>query len=326
MGPEQDKESPAITRSDNVNVFEEAARWLVELDGGRADAAAFAVWRDSNSRHAAAFDQVVASWKSLEDIRRLPPDHISAMAEAQHERIRPDRRFILRAAAGCGAAIFAAGLLTSRVYARQYASTVVGERRTIPLGDGSTVELNTDTSVSWRFGGSARRFWIERGEAGLIVAADPARPFLLNVRDATLQLNGGAFNVEMTSVGAEILMLTGNAAVAKNDSRSTAEPRHEVDISARGLTTRAISDREISNSVAWRRGEIIFDGTPLSAAVEEYNRYLQRKMVIGDQALGRIRLGGRFVTADPRDFLAALELSFNIKAQDNGSGVIVLIR
>ncbi len=34
--------------------------------------------------------------------------------------------------------------------------------------------------------------------------------------------------------------------------------------------------------VAWQSGEIVFDGMPLGRAVAEFNRYLDRKIIVGD--------------------------------------------
>jgi transmembrane sensor len=61
---------------------------------------------------------------------------------------------------------------------------------------------------------------------------------------------------------------------------------------------------------AWRRGEIVFQGAPLGAVVEDYNRYLTKKLVIADPELSKLRLGGRFTNSDPSDFLNTLSSSF----------------
>ena len=45
------------------------------------------------------------------------------------------------------------------------------------------------------------------------------------------------------------------------------------------------------------------------------NRYLERKIVIVDPAIGRLRIGGRFTSSDPTDFLAALEVVLPVRAR-----------
>jgi transmembrane sensor len=88
----------------------------------------------------------------------------------------------------------------------------------------------------------------------------------------------------------------------------------------------AASSESVDDVSAWRRGEIVFQGAPLGAVVEEYNRYLIKKMVIADPELSKLRLGGRFINSDPTDFLATLRSSFDIDAVDAGGDTIMLTR
>jgi transmembrane sensor len=72
---------------------------------------------------------------------------------------------------------------------------------------------------------------------------------------------------------------------------------------------------ERERAIGWRRGEIVLSGEPLDAVLSEYNRYLTHKIVIGDPQLRSIRMGGRFTSNDPAEFLSALHASFGIVAR-----------
>ena len=65
------------------------------------------------------------------------------------------------------------------------AKTTVGERRTVKLPDGSSVELNTASELAVRYTASARAIRLTRGEAYFTVASDPQRPFSVHAADRT---------------------------------------------------------------------------------------------------------------------------------------------
>ena len=103
-----------------------------------------------------------------------------------------------------------------------------------------------------------------------------------------------------------------------------ADARQALEVSARGVAVVATPEDQVQSVQAWRRGEIVFEGQALSAAVEEYNRYLTRKLVIGDERAGALRLGGRFLTGDPDSFLDALRTTFGVRIVEDGPSRILL--
>ncbi|MFZ0268869.1 FecR family protein, partial [Caulobacter sp.] len=209
-------------------------------------------------------------------------------------------------------------------------NTAVGERRTVTLPDGSSVELNTDTRLAWRFDGKARKLWLDRGEAALTIAVDDTRPFLLMAAQAVTHLTSGQFNARLRSGALDLIVLAGRAAVrtaagaAQAEVSAPGDPRRVLEIGPSRIAGAPLAEAQAQNVQAWRRGEIVFDGQPLSAAVEEYNRYLTKKIVIGDPSVGALRLGGRFLTGDPESFLTALKYSFGLRIIDDEQSRILL--
>jgi transmembrane sensor len=198
------------------------------------------------------------------------------------------------------------------------------------LPDGSSVELNTDTEVLWRFGRDRRRLWLRRGEIALTIAHDALRPFELFTPSGLANLTPGQFNARLRSAGLDLIVLAGRAAIrtAAGETKAAvvnaADPRQALAVTAAGVAVAAAPEVEVQNVQAWRRGEIVFEGQRLSEAVEEYNRYLVRKMVIDDPNVGVMRLGGRFMTGNPESFLEALRTTFGLRIVDDGSSRILL--
>jgi transmembrane sensor len=307
----------------------EASVWMARLDAGQVDQREFEAWRDADPRRAAAFAEVARTWDRLSVLR----GHVEATAEPEpRASARPSRRAMLQAAGVVGVATLGAGLFAPRVFARNRASTGVGERRSLVLADGSRVELNTDSSVAWRLQHDLREVWLERGQAALSVADDRTRPFVLRASHVDTRLSPGQFDARLREGALDLTILSGRAqpqrrapmgAGAVADMRDLVGPTSLL-ITPTRVVDRPLSDADVNITTSWRRGEIVFDGEPLGSAVQEYNRYLTRKLVIGDRKLASLRLGGRFMTSNPDGFLTALNQAFGVHAVEGGPNQLLL--
>lgn len=307
---------------DRDALIAEASLWLARLDAGRTTEQDLDAWRDADPRHAAAFAQVAHAWTQLDALRDadLPRPSVSRRAW-----IAGGGATLAAGVAG-GAWLGRDGLLRDRVV------TGIGERRTLALPDGSSVELNTDTQIAWRFDRQRRRLWLARGEAALTIAHDAVRPFELLTAQGLARLAAGQFNVRLRPAGLDLIVLAGQAAVETASGAAQAQarvagagdPRQALEVTAQHIAVLAAPEAEVQAIQAWRRGEIVFEGQPLAEAVEEYNRYLTRKLVIGDARAGALRLGGRFMTGDPESFLEALRTTFGLRIIEDGPSRILL--
>lgn len=309
---------------DRDALIAQASEWLARLDAGRADPAEFEAWRDADPRRAAAFAEVAAAWSKLDALRDAEPrpDLVGRPAMS--------RRAWLGGGVALAAGVAGAAYLGRDQLLRARTLTGVGERRTLALPDGSSVELNTDTEVLWRFDRKRRRLWLERGEVALTIAQDALRPFELFTRQGLAQLASGQFNARLRPVGLDLIVLAGRAAIktAAGETRAVVESatdeRQALAVTTTGVVIAPAPESEVQAVQAWRRGEIVFDGQRLADAVEEYNRYLTRKLVVEDPKVGAMRLGGRFLTDNPENFLDALRTTFGIRIIDDGSSRILL--
>lgn len=305
----------------------QAVDWLVALDHGNADQAAFEAWRGADPRHAATFAQVAATWRRTGDRRIAELAAVSNDIASQPLEIEPEAQpGLTRRAIVAGMATVAAGLGgTAAFFAwpqRAYAETAVGERRTIALPDGSQAMLNTDSRVAWRFD-DGRDFWVERGEAALLVRAAHA-PFRVHSDPIDARLSPGSFNLRLDADGGELLVRAGRAAAAYRNGGAetiTANQRLLVGDGAARIDTITASD--IAAATAWQHGDIVFNGMRLDEAVREFNRYLPTKLALGDRSLASTQLGGDFQIATPEQFLTALHDGFGIGSRREGDRVVL---
>lgn len=291
--------------------LEEAALWLARLDSGAADPDAFARWRDADPINAVAFARAAGAWRALE----------APSAEAAKP---PPARFSRRAAVlALGGLVLAGGGagLSGRALARERASTGVGERRTVRLAPGAVAEINTDSRLSWRARDGDVSLWLERGEAAVTVAAGAA-PVILHAAEAACRLAPGRYNARLKDAHLELLIVDGLArSQGPRDVRAGRGQR--LVVRSRTATAGAAPASALDKAAAWPRGELVFDDASLAQAVAEYNRYLEDKLVIGDPAVGRLRIGGRFTSAHADDFLAALQAALPVRARRTADGVLL---
>lgn len=303
---------------DRDALIAQASEWLARLDAGRTTERELDAWREADPRRAAAFAQVASAWSRLDVLRTadaLPP----SVSEP-----RMNRRIWLAGGGALAASLLGGVYLGRDQLLRTGIATDVGERRAFTLPDGSSVELNTDTKITWRFDRKRRRLWLERGEAALTVAQDALRPFELVTVQGLARLAAGQFNARLRPAGLDLIVLAGQAAVetastnAQVGVASAAAARQMLEITDQRIDVADAREAEVQSVQAWRRGEIVFEGQSLSTAVDEYNRYLTRKLVIADTRAADLRLGGRFLTGDPDSFLRALRTTFGLRIIEDG--------
>jgi transmembrane sensor len=304
---------PADRTADDA-VAAEAALWVARLDLGTIDRQAFAAWRDADIAHAIAFNRALSVSEAFE---RGGADRAGAPV-ADPLQAATSRRTVLRGAGGAVAiGLLAAGGLAGRAYAWTSASTAIGQNRKLSLPDGSLAALNTDSCLAWRFSRHERTLWVERGEVAIDLCRGPQA--MMHGEGRSVALSDGRFNARLRGDTLDLLVLRG---LARSGVR-TVGGYHSLLLSADAPTVRPVSHAQLEAAIAWQQGEILFDDATLGTAVEEYNRFLTRKIVIVDPDLATIPVGGRFTSNDPAAFLQAMTESLGVHVSVSGTAYLL---
>lgn len=314
--------------------METASLWQARLDSGAADPAEFEAWRAADPRHAAAFARIAGTLQQLERAKRAHPALRPAPAPIA------SRRGFLAAggglmAAGLAGVAFLPSLLPSLARAR--ARTGVGDRQRLSPAKGLDLDINTDSTVSWRTGAQTQ-VWLEHGELALTVAAG-APPCRLSGGDGRLTVVSGTLNARLRGEALDLMVIEGDCVIIpertpifENNGAGvagrplTVKAGHALMATASATRLRPVNEGDVAFTGGWRQGELILDGQTLGTAVDEYNRYLKQRIVIADPQLESVRLGGRFNTRNPDDFLSALNAGFGIHVLRDPSGEIILTK
>ena len=192
------------------------------------------------------------------------------------------RRWVWTAAAALLALVLVGGWLWRRPVT---VSAGAGQQRTASLPDGSTVELNSGTTLSyrrgfqaWPFVDAGRRIVRLEGEAFFRVD-EASRPFVVETATARATVEGTRFNVHArlrTDSTTEVTLTAGRVRVAGRQA-----PDRAVLLDRPGLRTQVETadsapsppeSAQTDHVLAWRRDGFAVSNRPLSQVLREIER------------------------------------------------------
>lgn len=323
-------DDPSKTKLDLAALDDIASVHVVRLLNGADDAERRAIedWIDADPRHAVAFARMQAAWEASERLNASPP--AMDAATTQGAAAWPARRGFI---GGLVAACAVGGVVTGAwLHARDLKlyRTGIGERRTVRLEDGSSVEMNTASTIEVAMRRQRRDVRLVKGEALFTVAHDSARPFYVTAGSARFKAVGTAFNVRIRSQVVELTVTQGVVAVAsiEGHDQGLAAPHiaagHGAVVDGDAVAPTALGGDALRQRTAWQSGVLEFNGETLAQAVEELNRYQRHPIVIGDSRIADIRIGGRFQVNEADQFLTAVSSSFPVDVRRTEDGGVLL--
>lgn len=185
-----------------------------------------------------------------------------------------------------------------------------GEQRTYRLADNSVLHLNTDSSVTVRYGKTERFVMLASGEAAFEVVHAPDRPFRVLAGSAEVVDVGTRFNVRLEEDATVVTVVEGLVAVAPSDQNRPAQSVQlgaDQQMSVREGEWPAMAIRvDAQRSTAWLHRQITFEHEPLGRVVAEFNRYASKPIEITTPALKKLEISGVFSIDDTEAFIAFL--------------------
>jgi transmembrane sensor len=236
------------TPKSNRQIVDEASEWFVEFRVGDVDAAArerFDEWLRRSPEHIRAYIEIARTYVEMPNphgtkpldvealiaharsgenivpfntVGSLPSQEPRSLAEPNERQgraathTRPPRRRFLAVAASALMVALAGGVWWQSAHYPLY-STDIGERRSITLADGSTVDLNARSKLRVEFSQNERRVELLDGQALFQVAKDKNRPFIVASGEATVRAVGTQFDVYRKDSGTTVTVLEGRVAV-----------------------------------------------------------------------------------------------------------------
>jgi transmembrane sensor len=234
----------------NRQILDEASDWFVDFRVGDVDSAArerFDLWLRQSPEHIRAYMEIANTYVALPALnptRKVDVQQLIAYAQSegnvvpfdptarpntrkdenphssQEQRVatqvrgeRSGRRVFRRFAAAAATVALVATASTWFVTQRNTYATDIGERRSITLTDGSTIDLNARSRVRIRFSKGERDVELIEGQALFGVAHDATRPFIVSAGNTAVRAVGTQFDVYRKRGGTTVTVVEGRVAV-----------------------------------------------------------------------------------------------------------------
>jgi transmembrane sensor len=288
-----------------------AAQWYARLHSGVATDADRSAWNDwlvADPAHLQAWQRMTAVG---EQMARVPGALASpALRGADLSRRQVVRSVLLLASASSVGWLGWRSETSRSLFADL--RTAVGERRELRLADGSSLLLNTDTSVNLRFDGRQRVLELLSGEILVTTAVDPLQsPFKVLTRHGEVLALGTRFIVRSQELGGEVSVL--EKAVQVSPALGGAMIRVEAgqSVAFNGRSAGALRRNDASVG-AWQQGSIIAIDRPLSELLADISRY-RSGVLRCDPRIAQLKVSGAFPIDNTDRALAALESGLSLR-------------
>jgi transmembrane sensor len=311
----------------------QAALWAARLDGSTLNAAdrnALDAWLAADPTHRALLSHYC---QFSADLEQQLPALVAAGAVEMPSDTAP-RRAGRRLMWGAGAALAAAAAVAVILWVgrprmqSENLATAAATRQTLTLADGSRIELNAQTSLRVEIDRKDRRVRLASGEAFFAVTKDAARPFTVETPAGSVQVTGTQFDVRAENPSElEVTVVEGTVQARPGDG--TGRPGAPVSLVAgeqlsagpAGVQVHALTPAALDDALAWRQGQIVFDGVPMSEALARFARYHGCGITATPEA-ARLRVGGRYSLDDLDGFLAQLEVGLPVRVTRGLNGTV----
>ena len=338
----------------NEQIQDEATEWFIrfcehEVDGSACEE--FDAWLRVSPQHVRAYLDISAFWGAASSLTRTPKVDVDLLVQRARAAgnvvaldkttkagtARKGKRPVRRLSFAVAAALFFACLALGfgkwwQVVRYPSYVTQFGEQRTVTLEDGSIVELNARTRIKVRFSDAVREVDLIAGQALFRVAKNPGRTFIVASGSTRVRAVGTEFDVYQKTRGVVVTVVEGRVSVSAPPERSPTA----TDDSARAgpvmlsageqvtVTSHRVaapSRANVAQAMAWTEGNLVFDSTPVSEVVQEFNRYNVRPLSIDDPQVLALHISGAFRTTDSTQLIRLLSERFGLVVHDTGEGI-----
>ncbi len=332
----------------NCGISDQAVAWFARLrseDVSEQEVAEFNRWLELNPDHQREFNKLDSLWISGKDLQHAPQltksRQIIAQLKDDAKRTRAASRVSRTPRAWLAAAIVVVAVAAGwwqwfgqqPVEQTERFFTRLGELKTIALDDGTTVTLNTRTALDVTFLPQRREVHLLRGQASFDVAYDRDKPFVVTVGNSQVKVLGTVFDIYKQRDKSTVTLLEGVVEIAKKtsapDSAQAVQQRvqlkagQQVDVLASGepLQVKAV---ELHQASAWHEGKMSFNDTPLSAVIDEANRYSELKLQLADKSISDLPITGIFSAGQSENLAGALKSLHGLGVEKLGDWTILI--
>jgi transmembrane sensor len=320
------------------NTFDQAVDWCMRLHEGdisEVEQEEFDLWLTSDQQNPLAYEKALKVWglsaKLTPTFSEPPKDNstvtLSSVKTSKKKNTRSSWPLLARVACFTLCVI----PLTSYIgwqlnlIPNSYHSYIAeNTKQNFTLPDGSHIELNLNTQLTYANYRDSRQVKLENGEAFFDIEHDKTQPFIVLAASGKITVTGTRFNVWKYQDNVTVAVTEGSVTVKNLYAESNLSPGFEARFNAINPQL-SVNNIDTTQALSWRNGQLIIDDLPLKEAIPLINRYLKdTPFVLANESVAELRIGGIYHTNELHNLVATLAeiLPINLDKQRDGSILI----
>jgi ferric-dicitrate binding protein FerR (iron transport regulator) len=208
-----------------------------------------------------------------------------------------------------------------------------GERAKITLPDGSEVELNADSKLTYpsKFTGSTREVQLT-GEAFFRVQHDTQHPFHVTSTNLAVTVLGTIFNMQCykNKNQAKVALVTGKVKLNSISGHANKQGPNETIILApaeMGILNKSTSSLgktkyDINEETGWRQGIVVFRNADLNEITDRFDKVYNIRLV-NKSTKTAFKFNGSFASLSPEEIVKSICLSKQLSYTINGNVITI---
>jgi transmembrane sensor len=191
------------------------------------------------------------------------------------------------------------------------------EKKEVMLPDQSKVWLRKGSTLTYpvAFSGTNRAVKLE-GEAFFEVSYDPDHHFYVDLpRSERIEVLGTSFNIKPSASSTTITVVSGKVRF-KPDPAKTADvviPGGERAVYMVSTSQISLTKSLTNNDLAWQKGGLEFEGTPIRQVIEDMESYFGVNIEIEDNKMLDCTYSSNLLKGNVNDVLKGLSATFKMK-------------
>lgn len=203
------------------------------------------------------------------------------------------------------------------------------ERATITLPDGTIVSLNSESTLRYLpkdYNKEERKIKFS-GEGYFRVHNNKEVPFLINAKGLEVRVLGTIFNLSVRDNDKTAVLSLEEGSVLlvseRNNTNVTLKKDQKAILDRSTGKITVISDENIKDVSAWRRGDMVFRNTPLSGVIHTIEENYNVTIIVDCKDCLEDSFTGILPTNNLNEVLEVIEHSYHLKAVITGKEIVL---
>jgi transmembrane sensor len=209
--------------------------------------------------------------------------------------------------------------------------TAYGETKKLRLPDGSTVVLNSHSSLTYQHKGFANRDRevALKGEAFFSVVKKSGLRFTVHTQQADVEVLGTSFNVNSRRAMTSVFLQSGRVALSNTQSQSAKptilKPGDLAEVET-GKSKVVVNQTEAKLHTSWVKRTLVFDNSTLREIGQIIEDTYGLKVRIDDEQLAQELVTGEIPIAEKNILFRALESLYGLTIEEPNQDSIIITR